>query len=229
MADDPREAQKRAAAGAAATGIEGGMLVGLGTGTTAAYLIEAVARRVRQGLTIRTVASSIATADKAARLGLAPLDMGDIAAVDLYIDGVDAIDPAFRAIKGGGGAMLREKIVAASAARFVAIADETKAVPTIGGQSVPLEILPFARASVEARIARLGGTLAWRNGQSDQDNLLADAVFPKSFALPDLAAALCVIPGLLGHGLFLSEIDALILGTIAGVVKSERNASVTKD
>ena len=226
---DPREAQKRAAAEAAANAIERGMLVGLGTGTTAAYLIEAVARRVREGLSIRTVASSIATADHAARLGLAPLDMGDIAAVDLYVDGVDAIDPAFRAIKGGGGAMLREKIVAASAARFVAIADSSKAVATLDGHGIPLEILPFARASVETHLARIGGSLVWRSVRSDQDNFLADAAFRTARDLAELDLAMSGIPGLLGHGLFLAEIDALILGTSAGVVKTERNASVTKD
>ncbi len=224
-----RETQKRAAAEAAAAEVAWGMLVGLGTGTTAFYLIEAVAQQVREGLHVRTVASSIETADHARSLGLAPLDMDDVAAVDLYIDGVDAIDPAFRAIKGGGGAMLREKVVAASATRFVAIADETKAVPSLDGHPIPIEILPFAYASVARRIRALGGSLVLRDTRSDQDNLLADATFPLPYALPDLAAQLFVIPGLLGHGLFLTEIDALILGTPDGVVKTERNASVTKD
>ena len=160
MADSP-EAQKRAAALAALAEVQAGMLVGLGTGTTAAHLIDALGERVRQGLAIRAVATSLATGDHAGRAGIPLLDMGDIATVDLAIDGVDEIDPQFRAIKGGGGALLREKIVATAATRMIAIADGSKAVSQLR-RAVPIEVLPFARASVERHLRDLGGDPVWR-------------------------------------------------------------------
>lgn len=228
MAVDRLATLKRAAARAAAREVRSGMLVGLGTGSTAAFLIEALAEQVREGLAIRTVATSIATADHAARLGLAPLDMEDIARVDLCIDGVDEIDPALRAIKGGGGAMLREKIVAAAATRMIAIADGSKQVARLGARPVPIEVLPFARASVERRVVGLGGRASPRPTTSDQRNLLIDCDFGPIGSAEPLASALAAIPGMLGHGLFLDEIDALYLATEKGVAIHERNASVTK-
>jgi ribose 5-phosphate isomerase A len=207
-----RDIEKRIAAEAAVTEVEAGMLVGLGTGTTAAHAIAALARRAGEGLRVRATATSLATAGAAEAAGLTVLDFADLAAVDLCIDGVDEIDPAFRAIKGGGGAMLREKIVAASAARMIAIADGSKPVPALS-RAVPVEILPFARESVLASLRRIGGEPLVRTGRlSDQGNVLADCGFADMSDLPALAAALSAIPGLLGHGIFLDEIDALIVG-----------------
>jgi ribose 5-phosphate isomerase A len=217
-----REAEKARAAEAAVAEVESGMLVGLGTGTTAAFAITALAWRAMQGLTVRTAATSLATAQAAEAAGLVVLDFADLATVDLGIDGVDEIDPALRAIKGGGGAMLREKIVARAATRMIAIADSSKRVAALT-RAIPVEIMPFARASVLAELARLGGEPVLRDGRiSDQGNLLADCRFADMGDLPALAAAMAAIPGLLGHGIFLDEIDMLIVGGDGIVERCDR-------
>jgi len=126
MATPSIDDRKRAAAEAAVTEIADGMILGLGTGSTAAHAIAALSVRVGAGLRVDTVATSLRTADAARAAGVRVLDFSDVAAIDLCIDGVDEIDPALRAIKGAGGAMLREKIVASSAARMIAIADSSK-------------------------------------------------------------------------------------------------------
>lgn len=221
MTNPDREAEKAAAATAAVAEIAAGMLVGLGSGTTAAYAVDALGRRVRGGLRIRATATSLATARAAEAAGIAILDFADLAAVDLCVDGVDAIDPAFRAIKGGGGAHVRERIVAAAATRMIAIADSTKPVAALAGP-VPVEILPFARASAFARIEELGGRPVLREGRlSDQGNLLVDCAF-ETLDVERVAAGLAAIPGLVGHGLFLDEIDVLIVGTADGVERRTR-------
>ena len=159
------------------------MVVGLGTGTTAAFAIHALGRRVAEGLVIEAVATSEATARAARAAGVSIRDLADIAAIDLCIDGVDEIDPSFAAIKGAGGAMLREKIVASAARRMIAIADGSKAVDRLGGKPVPVEVLPSARAFVAARIGAFGGAPllrrdaagdAWR---TDQGNIILDCRF----------------------------------------------------
>jgi len=222
------EAQKRAAAEAAVAEVRPGMLVGIGTGSTAAFLIDALGARVRDGLSITTVATSLATEAHARSVGLAPIDMGDVGELDLAIDGVDEIDPAFRVIKGGGGALLREKIVGAAARRMIAIADSSKRVDVLK-RPLPIEVLPFARASVERHLRDLGGTPAVRKQHSDQGNLLIDCDFGSLADPAHLAIELSQIPGLLGHGLFLSEIDALYVGTQGGVDCLERAASFPGD
>lgn len=221
MAQD-HDADKAVAAEAAVALVESGMLVGLGTGTTAAHAITALGRRAAEGLAVRTVATSLATARAAEAVGLIVLDFADCAAVDLCIDGVDEIDPVLRAIKGGGGAMLREKIVASSAALNVAIADGSKQVAQVT-RAVPVEILPFARSSVLAALARLGGEAVLREGRlSDQGHLLADCRFAEMGDLPALAATLSAVPGLLGHGIFLDEIDRLIVARAGRVERCDR-------
>jgi ribose 5-phosphate isomerase A len=231
MTVDPSEtdAQKRAAAEAAAAEIAPSMLIGLGTGSTAAYLIDALGRRVRAGLAVRAVATSRQTAERAAAAGIAVVDLDDLAAIDLAIDGVDEIDPAFRAIKGAGGAMLREKVVAQAARRMIAIADASKAVAQLGARPVPVEVLPLARAFVAARVAALGGRPALRTGaggqpwRTEQDNLILDCEFGTIDDWAALAAGLDAIPGALGHGLFMTEIDTLYLGTASGVIRRQRH------
>ncbi len=222
-----RDAQKRAAALAAVAEIAPGMCVGLGTGTTAAHAVAALGARCREGLRITAVATSLATEAAARAAGVPLRDFAGVAAVDLCIDGVDEIDAAFRAIKGGGGAMLREKIVATAATRMIAIADASKQVRRIGAAPVPVEILPFARAFCIAAIERLGADVAVRGGTgaafaTDQGNPILDCRFGVIADPVGLAAHLCAIPGVLGHGLFLDEIDMLYVGTADGVVKAAR-------
>jgi ribose 5-phosphate isomerase A len=221
------EQGKRAAAEAAVAEVEAGMLVGLGTGSTAAFAIQALARRVREGLAVRAVATSLATAEAASAAGIQVLDFADIAAVDLCIDGVDEIDPALRAIKGAGGAMLREKIVATAAIRMIAIADESKAVDRIGAHPVPVEFLPFARSFVERRLTELGATPVLRMAgdtpyHTDQGHPVFDARFGDLADPAALAAALSACPGVLAHGLFLTEIDTVYFGFATGVIRRDR-------
>lgn len=220
---------KKAAALAAAAEIHDGMLIGIGTGSTVAFLIDELGGRVRAGLRIEAVATSIASETAARTAGITVRDFAAIAAIDLAIDGVDAIDPAFRAIKGGGGAMLREKVVAAAAHRMVAIADGTKAVAALGTTKLPVEVLPFACSFVAARLSALGATVRRRDGSvTDNGNLVLDAVFG---AIPDpasLATAIAAIPGALGHGLFLDEIDALYVADRGAVRYLARAATPTR-
>jgi ribose 5-phosphate isomerase A len=216
--DDVREAGKRNAARAAADRIEDGMLVGIGTGTTVAHLLDAMAARVRDGLAIRAVATSLATERRAHVLGIPIESFAPLTAVDLGIDGVDEIDGSFRAIKGGGGALLREKIVAQAAVQMIAIADAAKQVEVLGIVApVPVEVLGFAQSFVTARIAELGGRAEPRgDARTDQGNPLLDCYFGAIEDPEQLASELQAIPGVLAHGLFLHEIDALCIGTPIG-------------
>ncbi len=223
------EDDKRIAARAAADEIRSGMVVGLGTGSTVAELIAILAGRVRDGLGIVTVATSEATATAARAAGIQIVAFEDRSMIDLTIDGVDEIDGSLRAIKGAGGALLREKIVATASRRMVAIADASKRSPAIGRRPVPVEILPFAGAFVIASIETLGAVATLRTIEgnpvhSDQGNLLADCAFPALADPEATAAALSAIPGLLGHGLFLTEIDALYIADGGSVTCHERGA-----
>ena len=221
------EQGKRIAAEAAVAEVEHGMLVGLGTGSTAAFAIQALARRASEGLKVRAVATSLATAEAARAAGIRVIDFAEVANVDLCIDGVDEIDPGLRAIKGAGGAMLREKIVATAATRMIAIADASKAVAQLGAKPVPGECLPFARAFVQRRLAELGGAPALRMAgaasyATDQGNLVFDCAFAAMDDPAALAVALSICPGVLAHGLFLSEIDTVYFGTETSVIRRDR-------
>jgi ribose 5-phosphate isomerase A len=214
---------KRAAAEAAVAEVRDGMRVGLGTGSTVRFAIAALGRRVAAGLRIEAVATSVDSAARAAALGIAVRDFAAVAQVDLTIDGADEIDARLWAIKGAGAAMLREKIVAAASTRMVVIADASKRVAAIGATKLPVEVLPFARAFVAARLAALGAAVTARAGATDNGNLVLDARFA---AFPDgraLAATLDATPGVLGHGLFLDEVDAAYIAAGGVVTRLERN------
>lgn len=227
--DSPAETEllKRAAAAAAVEEVEAGMVVGLGTGSTAKHVIRLLGDRVARGLQITGVPSSRATEDAARAAGIPLLAPDDLAAIDLCIDGVDEIDPELRAIKGGGGAMLLEKVVATLARRNIAIADASKRVDRLGARAVPIEVLQAAQGLVAAEVSRLGGTARLRRNDcgvfvTDSGHRILDATFAE---MPDprrLAQALSAIPGALGHGLFLSEIDALYCAGFDGVCRHER-------
>jgi ribose 5-phosphate isomerase A len=214
---------KRAAALAAVAEVEQGMVVGLGTGTTAALAIAALADRVAAGLQITTVATSLATTRMAEALGLKLVPFENLAEVDIAIDGADEIDGVLRAIKGGGGAMLREKIVAAASRRMIAIVDGSKQVTRLGTHPLPVEVLPFAAGFVARRVAELGAEVSRRTAggapyRTDQDNLVLDCRFGAIDQPEALAVALSAIPGVLGHGLFLGEIDAAYVGRADGTL-----------
>ncbi len=207
---------KKIAALAAADEVKAGMLVGLGTGSTAAFLIDELGRRFAAGLSFRAVVTSLASEKQARALGIPVLPFAEVAHIDLAIDGADEIDPLLRAIKGAGGAMLREKCVAASAARMVVIADGSKKVAQLGAAPVPCETLPFARSFVEGALTELGArvVLRERHGapyRTDQDNLIFDCHFGAIADPAALTVALSSIPGMIGHGLFIDEVDGLYL------------------
>lgn len=217
---------KALAAAAAVAEVRDGMLVGLGTGSTATHAIRALGARVADGLDVRGVATSRASDTLARHLGIAMLDFADVPRVDVTIDGADEIDPRLFAIKGAGGAMLREKVVAAASDRMVVIADGSKRVAAIGAARLPVEILPFAYASL---MAALGGQAVLRTVDggpyvTDNGNWIADC----RFDLEDPArtsAWLDGIPGILGHGLFLDEVDAAYIAADGVVSRLERAGS----
>ena len=226
MIDD----DKRIAAEAAVADIRDGMLVGIGTGSTVAFAIRAIARRLPELKRTIFFATSIAT-ESAARDADIPIGRFALASrLDLTIDGADEIDPALRVIKGAGGALLREKIVAEASDRMVVIADGSKRVERLGAAALPVEVLPFARSFVAARLAALGAEPVLRMAdegpwRSDQGNIILDCHFA---AFPDpeaLAARLQAIPGVMGHGLFLREVDAAYVADRGVVTKMERDAA----
>lgn len=211
-----REDEKRVAAEAAAGLVEGGMKVGLGTGSTVAYLLPALARR---GLKVRCVATSPATETAARELGLAVEPFEAIERLDIAIDGADQIGPDRWLVKGGGGAHTREKIVAASAERFVVIADSSKPVERIGSP-IPLELSKFGLSSTLARISDELGEVALRpdTPPSPDNGVIAD--FHGRVHEPgELAARLAVLPGVVDHGLFPSGMVSAVLVGRGGSVE----------
>ena len=197
------EHEKQVAAEAAALLVEDGMKVGLGTGTTVAYLLPALARR---GLSLRCVATSERTAKHAVDLGLAVEPFSTFDSLDIAIDGADQIAPDGWLIKGGGGAHTREKIVARAAARFVVIGDSTKPVPALH-PPVPLELLQFGQPAI---MRELGDVTLREAPPSPDGGAIADYHAP--FDDPSaLAARLAATPGVIGHGLFEPELVSEIL------------------
>ena len=205
LSDDASiESQKRAAAIAAAEMVTDGMRVGLGTGSTVAQLIPALASRGLTGL--RCVATSPATEAAARALGIAIEALDDVGELDVAIDGADQIDPAGWLIKGGGGALTREKIVAAAARRFVVIASAEKAVARLSAP-VPLELLAFG---VRETLAALGDARLRDAPPSPDGGLIADYLGPVS-DVRELAKRLSATPGVVEHGLFEPEMVSTIL------------------
>lgn len=216
------EADKERVGAAAAALVEPGMRVGLGTGSTARAFISALGRRVEEGLEIApAIATSLQSAQLARALGLPltdPLATTGPERVDLAVDGADEIDPAGRLIKGGGGSLLREKIVAQMAERFVVIADASKLVETLGAFPLPVEVQPFAIAATRARLAALGCAPQLRVAAgapvvTDNNNWVFDCPFGAISEPEALSQAIFAIPAVAEHGLFLTEAhEAMIAG-----------------
>ena len=217
------DADKARASAAAVDEVQDGMLVGLGTGSTATHAIIVLGERVARGLAIRAVATSRASDALARSLGIVMLDFADVPRIDLTIDGADEIDARCFAIKGAGGAMLREKIVAASSARMIVIADGSKRVQRIGAAKLPVEVLPFGAAYVMRVLDEIGAVPVIRdNYRTDQGNLVVDCHFATLDDPRAAAATLSAIPGILGHGLFLDEVDAAYIAMNGIVTRLER-------
>ena len=217
------EPAKRAAGEAAALLVEEGMTLGLGTGTTAKWFIEAVGARVSDGLEVSAVATSLASAALAARHRIPLLEL-DAQGVDLAVDGADTVDPDLRLLKGLGGALVRERIVAAAARRFVIVADESKLRQHLAG-FVPVELLVFGWHHTMTLLDQTGATFALRLDsageplRSDNGNLIADGEFGPIGDPEGLAARLDAIPGVVGHGLFLGMADLVIVASADGALR----------
>lgn len=199
----PQDAAKEQAGRHAAEYVEDGMRVGLGTGSTVHFTILALGDRKPD---ITCAATSERTHDLARSLGLTVLPPNEIGSLDIAIDGADEVDPGLNLVKGGGGAHLREKIVAAMAARFIVVVDESKLVDKLGAFGLPLEVLPFASGVVADWVRALGArSVTTRERPSDNGNLLMDADFAAISDPLGLARQLAAIPGLVEHGIFPAE------------------------
>ena len=212
------EARKQAAAERALELVRPGTIVGLGTGSTARYFIDGLIQRVQAGLSVRAVVTSLETRRQAEAGGIEVVEQLD-GSLDLAVDGADEIDPAINCLKGRGGALLREKIVATASRRFVLVADESKLVGRLGRGPVPIEVLPFLWQATSHAIESLGGRpelriVAGRPFRTDNQNLILDT----NFGTVDLALGLALhaIPGVLEHGLFFGIARAAIVAGASG-------------
>jgi len=211
-----------AAADYVAKNLPNGSILGVGTGSTANLFIDAqvpIRQKIRGA-----VASSKATADRLTAIGIPLFDLNDVNAIPIYVDGADEIDPGFSMIKGGGGALTREKIIAAVADEFVCIADASKCVDVLGHFPLPIEVIPMATAQVARAISRLGGSSSLRAGFiTDNGNQILDV---SGLSITDpvaLESTLNQIVGTVTNGLFACRgADVLLLGTTTGVESSRR-------
>ncbi|MGE3150231.1 MAG: ribose-5-phosphate isomerase RpiA, partial [Pseudorhodoplanes sp.] len=223
------EKLKRDAAARALDEVRPGMRLGIGTGSTMRHFVELLGDRVRDGLDVEGVPTSEATAAQARALGIRLITLDEAPVLDLAIDGADEIDPALDLIKGGGGALLREKIVAAASAGLIVIADETKWVPVLGRFPLPIEVIPFGlgatlRAIEKAFAASGTGGKTTRRQRPDGHPFVTDGghwiVDAALGQIPDpkrLAASLSSIPGVVEHGLFIGMTKTAILAGPSGI------------
>ncbi|WP_334219838.1 ribose-5-phosphate isomerase RpiA [Cohnella sp. JJ-181] len=217
---------KRRAGEEAVKWVEDGMLVGLGTGSTAYWAIMDIGRRVKEGLKITAVPTSIRSEELAISLGirLVTLDSIQPDGIDLTIDGADEADGDLNLIKGGGGALLREKIIAAHSKRLVIVADASKAVETLGRFPLPVEIVPFGSKLTMGRLEALGGHPALRlneNGEpyvTDNGNYIADCRFGVIDDAAALETTLNLVPGVVENGLFVGMAERIVICDENGAV-----------
>jgi len=218
---DRQDSLKRAAAHRALEFVRDGMLVGLGSGSTVRHFTEGVGRLIAGGMRIRGVPTSRATAELAVSVGIPLVEEldGDI---DLAVDGADEVAPDLGLIKGRGGALFREKLVAAAARTFVVVVDESKVVERLGVGVLPVEVLPFLWRTTAARLERLGASLTLRGGEgkpfvTDNGNLILDLLFAGGITdSKSLAASLDTTVGVVDHGLFLGMTTTCIVADEEG-------------
>lgn len=218
--------KKKIAGEKAAEYVKDGMVVGLGTGSTAFHLVNAIGERVKNGLKIQAIPTSKATEAQARELGIPLLTIDEVDHVDLDIDGVDEIDPQFNAIKGGGGALYREKVVATLAKEVIWIMDDSKLVEHIGAFNLPVEIAQYGSKQAMAKMEEYGlhPVLRIRDGKpfvTDNGNYIADLHVGAGFDIEDTREKLAGIVGVLEHGLFLNMCKRMIVGSDDGVTVTE--------
>jgi ribose 5-phosphate isomerase A len=225
---------KRQAAARALEAVRDGMKLGLGTGSTAKHFVELLGEKVRAGMKIIGVPTSEATRADAMRCGIALTTLDDIDRLDLTVDGADEIDPQLNLIKGAGGALLREKIVAAASDRMIVIADDTKWVDALGRFPLPVEVIPFGLAATRRAIAEafaqggVSGQMVVRKGKdghvfvTDGGHWIVDAHLGRIQNASRLAGLLSAIPGVVEHGLFIGLASTAILAGGQGIRVIER-------
>lgn len=213
-----REDQKKQAAIKALDYIKADMIVGVGTGSTVNYFIEALASI--KGRLEAVVSSSKATSERLLAIGIQPVDLNSVSHIDIYVDGADEINPYMQCIKGGGGALTGEKIVVSVAKQFICIADENKRVNLLGKFPVAVEVIPMARSAVAREIVRIGGDPVYRAGfVSDYGNQILDVYNLELVDPLAMEKELNSIPGVVCNGIFARDgVDVLLLGTAKGVV-----------
>jgi ribose 5-phosphate isomerase A len=225
---------KRQAAARALEQVRDGMKLGLGTGSTAKHFVELLGERVRAGLKVTGVPTSDATRADALRCGVPLTTLDELDRLDLTVDGADEIDPGLNLIKGGGGALLREKIVAAASERMIVIADESKWVETLGRFPLPVEVVSFGLAATQRAMASafaqsgVSGQMGLRKGKdghvfvTDGGHWIVDAHLGRIIDAPRLAALLTAIPGVVEHGMFIGLADSVVLAGSQGIRVVER-------
>jgi ribose 5-phosphate isomerase A len=225
---DPRDQEKQVAARAAVDLVEAGSIVGLGSGSTAAYAVRFLAERVRNGLKIVGIPTSQHTQHLAEQLGIPLVTLDEHPKIDIDVDGADEIDPQLNLIKGGGGAFLREKIVASVSRRFIVIADSAKQVKRLGKFPLPVEVVPFAESLIKPQIEALGAKVSLRNYAygnpyvTDEGHHILDCTFGEIVDPAALAEKLCHIPGVVEHGLFIGMAELAFIGKDGKVVQLRR-------
>lgn len=218
-----QDEQKRAVAEAALDFIENDMVVGVGTGSTANYFIDGLAR-IKHKID-GTVASSEASAERLRSHGIRVLDLNATGGIPIYVDGADEATRHLHLIKGGGGALTREKIVAAASAKFLCVADQSKLVDVLGEFPLPVEVIPMARSLIARQLVKLGGQPELRQGfVTDNGNEILDVRNLKILDPVQLETQLNQLPGVVSNGLFaLRPADLLLLGTDTGVEQITEN------
>src|ERR1700726_3748259 len=225
---------KRQAGARALEFVQDGMELGLGTGSTAKHFVELLGMRVRDGLDVIGVPTSETTRADAIRCGIRLTTLDDIDRLDLTVDGADEIDSGLNLIKGGGGALLREKIVAAASDRMIVIADDTKWVEVLGRFPLPVEVIPFGLTATLRAIGNAfaesgnSGQMGVRNGKdgpvffTDSGHWIVDAHLGRITEAPRLAGLLTAIPGVVEHGLFIGLASTAMLASPQGIRVVER-------
>lgn len=225
---DSRDQEKQAVARAAVELVESGSVVGLGSGSTSTYAIRFLAERVQKGLKIIGVPTSQKSKELAEQLGIPLATLEEEPDIDIDIDGADEIDPQLNLIKGGGGAFLREKIIASVSRRFVVIADSAKQVKRLGKFPLPVEVISFAQSLIKPRIEALGARVSLRSYAygnpyvTDEGHHILDCSFGEIADPPALAEALRRIPGVVEHGLFIGMAEMALVGKNSDVVQLRR-------
>lgn len=215
---------KKLAAEKAVEFVKDGMIVGLGTGSTAYFAIQKIGQKVKEGLSIRAIATSNQSEELAKELGIPLLPFAEIDEIDVTIDGADEVDANWNLIKGGGGALLREKIVAAATKQLIIIVDESKLVKELGKFPLPVEIIPFGYEMTIRKLQKLGAEPVLRKAGdevyvTDNGNYIADCHLGSIARPEELHRMLNLIPGIVDNGLFIDMAAVVIAGNADGSVR----------